>query len=89
MKFITWGKTDINTLKHLGLGTALFLLCLAANYILTPAVSALFSVFVVATVWDYQQWKLKKAKMSVKDILVSCLTGIIWVLYMVISNFVH
>jgi hypothetical protein len=86
MKFITWGKTDSNTLKHWILGTVLFLLILAANYIATPEVSALFSVFVVASVWDYQQWKIKKAKISIKDILVSCLTGIIWVSYMV---FVH
>ena len=89
MKFVTWGKTDSNTLKHWILGSILFVMFLAANIYLTQESAALFDTFVVAAVWDYQQWHIKRAKISVKDILVSCLTGIIWVSYMVITNFVH
>ena len=75
LQIFTWGATDANTLRHWVLGLALFAFQLAANTFLTDEQSALVSVFNIACVWEYQQRRLKKAKIDIKDIVAACLVG--------------
>lgn len=86
-----WGKLDSKDWKHLLGGAVVFYAIYYIAYLMVRFVDfdfaldnkwvAMMGTFCFAAIWEYsQQWRNHKIQMDLKDIMVTCLVGIISVI---------